>query len=185
MQSNRAAHPHGRMPRGRGTGGALHDVAGDSPTMTAAGAAPSKQAGPASGGGGGGGGGDVYVQYGTDEKKVTIGGENEKATPPSPRPPRRYRRVSTALWYTFAAMGFGTGWSSVDSIFQELSKYIEKYEDLDFASDLGGAVSQVEFRLPTLPFPSLPFPSLPFPSLPFPSLHFLLFPSLASSSSSS
>ena len=40
------------------------------------------------------------------------------------------------LWYTFAAMGFGTGWSSVDSIFQELNKYIEEYDDLGFASDL-------------------------------------------------
>mgnify|MGYP000240917379 FL=1 len=33
-------------------------------------------------------------------------------------------------------MGFGTGWSGVDSIFQQVNKYITTYDDLSFASDL-------------------------------------------------
>ena len=32
--------------------------------------------------------------------------------------------------------GFGTGWSSNDSIFKELNKFIERYDDLQFAGDL-------------------------------------------------
>lgn len=49
---------------------------------------------------------------------------------------RGAKPISMTLRYTFAAMGFGTGWSSVDSIFQELNKYVEQYDDLGFASDL-------------------------------------------------
>ena len=44
--------------------------------------------------------------------------------------------ATVCLYLTFVAMGFGTGWSSNDSIFQELNKFIERYDDLQFASDL-------------------------------------------------
>ena len=40
------------------------------------------------------------------------------------------------LYLTFACMGFSTGWSSVDSIFQQVNKYVMVYEDLSFASSL-------------------------------------------------
>lgn len=44
--------------------------------------------------------------------------------------------ITLALYVTFSCMGFGTGWSGVDSIFQQVNKYITTYDDLSFASDL-------------------------------------------------
>ena len=52
------------------------------------------------------------------------------------RLPGRTVLATVCLYLTFVAMGFGTGWSSIDSVFQELNKFIEKYDDLKFASDL-------------------------------------------------
>ena len=65
-------------------------------------------------------------------------GVTSPTTPTTPLTPRRRarRHISLSLRLTFAAMGFGTGWTAVDSIFQELNKYIERYNDLGFASDL-------------------------------------------------
>lgn len=44
--------------------------------------------------------------------------------------------ITLGLYVTFSCMGFGTGWSGVDSIFLQVSKYITTYDDLSFASDL-------------------------------------------------
>ena len=44
--------------------------------------------------------------------------------------------LTLAIYVTFSCMGFGTGWSGVDSIFQQVNKYIVTYDDLSFASDL-------------------------------------------------
>lgn len=51
---------------------------------------------------------------------------------------RRFRGtpITLALYATFSCMGFGTGWSGVDSIFQQVNTYIVTYDDLAFASDL-------------------------------------------------
>jgi hypothetical protein len=62
--------------------------------------------------------------------KQEHGGVTSPTTPTTPTTPRTRRRarrhIPPALRLTFAAMGFGTGWTAVDSIFQELNKYIER-----------------------------------------------------------
>ena len=156
----------GRMPRGAWKGGeALHDVTADPPAAhremsdtvsphpaAAAGGAgggtspSSSTGGDATGGAAGGYGANMTPTMTTRRGDTNGGGGGDgdnasKVATTQPPPPRRHsprgvKKVSTILWYTFAAMGFGTGWSSVDSIFQELNKYIEEYDDLGFASDL-------------------------------------------------
>ena len=44
--------------------------------------------------------------------------------------------VATTLFVTFGFLGFGTGWSSQDSIFQQVDKYTAEYDDLTFAGEL-------------------------------------------------
>ena len=44
--------------------------------------------------------------------------------------------VATTLFVTFGFLGFGTGWSSQDSIFQQVNKYTAEYDDLTFAGEL-------------------------------------------------
>ena len=63
--------------------------------------------------------------------------------------------ATVCLYLTFVAMGFGTGWSSNDAIFQELNKFIERYEDLQFASDLVFASSCAAFIVLVLAFVGL------------------------------
>ena len=65
---------------------------------------------------------DPYYDVEADEEVCRLPGKTVFAT--------------VCLYLTFVAMGFGTGWSSNDSIFQELNKFIERYDDLQFASDL-------------------------------------------------
>ena len=54
----------------------------------------------------------------------------------SPAPAGKKAALGIGLYLTFACMGFSTGWSSVDSIFQQVNKYVMVYEDLSFASNL-------------------------------------------------
>lgn len=44
--------------------------------------------------------------------------------------------IATTLFVTFGFLGFGTGWSSQDSIFQQVNKYTAEYDDLTFAGEL-------------------------------------------------
>ena len=84
---------------------------------------------------------DPYYDVEADEEVCRLPGKTVFAT--------------VCLYLTFVAMGFGTGWSSNDAIFQELNKFIERYEDLQFASDLVFASSCAAFIVLVLAFVGL------------------------------
>ena len=92
--------------------------------------------------GDGGSGGDAGTRPGYSPASGDVPGRPPLIVRPSPgkgdRPRRMVRGMplTLAIYVTFSCMGFGTGWSGVDSIFQQVNKYIVIYDDLSFASDL-------------------------------------------------
>ena len=92
--------------------------------------------------GDGGSGGDAGPRPGTSPGSGDVPGRPPLPVRTSPGLGERPRRMvrgaplTLAIYVTFSCMGFGTGWSGVDSIFQQVNKYIVTYDDLSIASDL-------------------------------------------------
>ena len=89
-----------------------------------------------------GSGGDAGPRPGTSPGSGDVPGRPPLPVRTSPGLGERPRRMvrgaplTLAIYVTFSCMGFGTGWSGVDSIFQQVNKYIVTYDDLSIASDL-------------------------------------------------
>ena len=92
--------------------------------------------------GDGGSGGVAGPRPGTSPGSGDVPGRPPLPVRTSPGLGERPRRMvrgaplTLAIYVTFSCMGFGTGWSGVDSIFQQVNKYIVTYDDLSIASDL-------------------------------------------------